>query len=258
MNRVWCVCYNLKVWLIIERHIEILTELTRMFLLCLGPTQAVLFQITPKWEHRGQRTGNEDEDHQRVLSYSKEQGEKCNYWTDSAGWKQKVVFIQKIRSSSSPDHITRALNLLLRPHLWKQAGEHSCKDRREVIMFLVSNIGFSRIIWECVQLSPQIRLALSALKIWIPCILARRWDFLLGKGWLCGSMRCPLTFLLLLLRHLFSNFHQRAEGWNWQEISQSPWRWSNVRVAVKLDNVWLMELLCDKCTLSRKSSPHWF
>ena len=170
----------------------------------------------------------------------------------------KGGFLSKIRSSSSPDHITRALNLLLRPHLWKQAGEHSCKDRREVIMFLVSNIGFSRIIWECVQLSPQIRLALSALKIWIPCILARRWDFLLGKGWLCGSMRCPLTFLLLLLRHLFSNFHQRAEGWNWQEISQSPWRWSNVRVAVKLDNVWLMELLCDKCTLSRKSSPHWF
>ena len=83
-----------------------------------------------------------------------------------------------LKSSSSPDHITRALNLLLRPHLWKQAGEHSCKDRREVIMFLVSNIGFSRIIWECVQLSPQIRLALSALKIWIPCILARRWDFL--------------------------------------------------------------------------------
>ena len=67
---------------------------TWMFLLCLGPTQAVLFQITPKWEHRGQRTGNEDEDHQRVLSYSKEQGEKCNYWTDSAGWKQKVVFIE--------------------------------------------------------------------------------------------------------------------------------------------------------------------
>ena len=65
-----------------------------MFLLCLGPTQAVLFQITPKWEHRGQRTGNEDEDHQRVISYSKEQGEKCNYWTDSAGWKQKVVFIE--------------------------------------------------------------------------------------------------------------------------------------------------------------------
>ena len=29
-----------------------------MFLLCLDPTQAVLFQITPKWEHkRGENKG---------------------------------------------------------------------------------------------------------------------------------------------------------------------------------------------------------
>ena len=245
----------------IERHIEILTELTRRERECFYCVSAPLKQSYSKSHLNGNTEDNEQEMKMRITSVFfliPRSKEKNAITGQTAQGGSKRWFLSKIRSSSSPDHITRALNLLLRPHLWKQAGEHSCKDRREVIMFLVSNIGFSRIIWECVQLSPQIRLALSALKIWIPCILARRWDLLLGKGWLCGSMRCPLTFLLLLLRHLFSNFHQRAEGWNWQEISQSPWRWSNVRVAVKLDNVWLMELLCDKCTLFRKSSPHWF